>query len=545
MNKFISIGILALALPMQAQDSGAYLALRQAFYDSDDTRVREYLDIELARDSENPVLLEEAVLSSVYNLDLDLAIGYADKLRELKPNSMAVEAVTFADLLKRNQFYEAAEYLKSAETLKFLSPEIIEAWGMSEDGKPDEAIQYLKDVADAQGELAFIFDFQRAMIEANANQNYEAAIDIIANKGEALYLSDLSYFSHIAMLKLSGSPVFDSFMKGSFGEKELWPGYIKRLVASAEAGKIDPSLDFASPQNAIGEYIAAILAPTQDQTLEYGVERLLHGIPPSIVPENAAFLTTYMNYFQRRGEYEDVVIFADRVKKDSFLKRPTEQTKVNALFALNRNDHIRDWIKDVKPEGPDEMSFIGDAHRRLEEYPEAIAKFEESLAVTGEDDEKNVWTVYGLAIAYERTGQWDKAEPKFLKAIELDPENPSILNYLGYSYVDRGEKLDEGLKMIEKAVEISPYEGHIIDSLGWAYFRLGRYQDAIEPLENAASLMSTDAIVNAHLGDLYWRVGREREARYQWERAKRFLEQDTQDLTHAELEERIEVGLNE
>ena len=123
------------------------------------------------------------------------------------------------------------------------------------------------------------------------------------------------------------------------------------------------------------------------------------------------------------------------------------------------------------------------------------------------------------AAARERLGRWPEAEADLQRALVLSPEQPDILNYLGYSWIDRGVRLQEGLAMIQRAVALRPASGAVIDSLGWAYFRLGDYAQALEHIERAVELQPADATLNDHLGDVYWRLGRRIEARFQWRRA--------------------------
>jgi Flp pilus assembly protein TadD len=137
------------------------------------------------------------------------------------------------------------------------------------------------------------------------------------------------------------------------------------------------------------------------------------------------------------------------------------------------------------------------------------------------------WSLfYSRGIALERSGQWKRAEADLLYALELKPDQPLVLNYLGYSWIDRGENLERGLKMIEKAVELRPEDGYIVDSLGWAHYRLGDYASAVQYLEKAIELVPEDPTINDHLGDAYWQSGRAVEARYQWRRALQFGPQD-------------------
>ena len=137
------------------------------------------------------------------------------------------------------------------------------------------------------------------------------------------------------------------------------------------------------------------------------------------------------------------------------------------------------------------------------------------------------WSLYySRGIALERSGQWKRAEADLEHALELKPDQPLVLNYLGYSWIDRGENLDRGLKMIQKAVELRPEDGYIVDSLGWVHYRLGDYSSAVQYLEKAIELVPEDPTINHHLGDTYWQSGRPVEARYQWKRALQFGPQD-------------------
>ena len=151
------------------------------------------------------------------------------------------------------------------------------------------------------------------------------------------------------------------------------------------------------------------------------------------------------------------------------------------------------------------------------------------------------WNIfYQRGIAYERLKEWPKAEPNFRKALELFPDQPQVLNYLGYSWVDMNTNLKEGLAMIQKAVDLRPSDGYIVDSLGWAYFRLGRFDDAVREMERAVSLKPEDPVLNDHLGDAYWRVGRKLEATFQWNQA-RDLKPDPDVL--ATLQQKLMKGL--
>ena len=166
---------------------------------------------------------------------------------------------------------------------------------------------------------------------------------------------------------------------------------------------------------------------------------------------------------------------------------------------------------------------LGDVLRNKKQFKEAAAAYDEAINRAAAQGLPDRWTLfYDRGVSYERSGDWAKAEVDLEHALELKPDQALILNYLGYSWIDKGEKLDQGLKMIEKAVELRPKDGYIVDSLGWAHYRMGDYAGAVKYLERAVELVPDDSTINDHLGDAYWRTGRQIEARYQWRRALQF-----------------------
>jgi Flp pilus assembly protein TadD len=148
--------------------------------------------------------------------------------------------------------------------------------------------------------------------------------------------------------------------------------------------------------------------------------------------------------------------------------------------------------------------------------------------------------LYLRAVALEQAGRWPEAERDLQAALKVNPDEPELLNFLGYSWIDRNERLAEALAMVEKAVAARPQSGAMLDSLGWAYFRLGDYKAAVEKLEAAVELEPGDPDVNGHLGDAYWKVGRFIEARFQW---RRVLSLEPTDKQKVESEEKLKNGL--
>jgi tetratricopeptide (TPR) repeat protein len=197
------------------------------------------------------------------------------------------------------------------------------------------------------------------------------------------------------------------------------------------------------------------------------------------------------------------------------------------LDAIGKTDEAIGELRSMAADRPNRaqpLFELGDLLRSKSRFGEAVDAYDAAIArLPGGDIEPRQWTVlYSRAIALERSGQWARAEADLKRALELQPDQPLVLNYLGYSWIDRGEHLDEALKMVERAVQLRPNDGYIVDSLGWAHYRLGDYAKAAEVLERAVEMKPQDPTINDHLGDAYWQSGRQAEAKAQWRRALLF-----------------------
>jgi tetratricopeptide (TPR) repeat protein len=169
--------------------------------------------------------------------------------------------------------------------------------------------------------------------------------------------------------------------------------------------------------------------------------------------------------------------------------------------------------------------------------------YETAISMAGPAPTRNDWNLFFQAgIAHERLKQWPRAEAHFKRALELYPDQPQVMNYLGYSWIDMNMNLEEGMDLIRAAVDLRPNDGYIVDSLGWAHYRLGDYEDAVRELERAVELRPADPTINDHLGDAYWQVGRKLEATFQWNRA---LANDPDEELKPKIELKLVEGLPE
>jgi len=214
------------------------------------------------------------------------------------------------------------------------------------------------------------------------------------------------------------------------------------------------------------------------------------------------------------------------------------QEQVYAALAVLQAAEARHPTSLIAPQ------LLGDALRRAGRHAEAIPAYTRAIEMHQAQGAAIDWRLwFARGVAYERAGQWDPAEADFRAALAVDPDQAIVLNYLGYSLVERREKLDEALVMIERAVALDPDSGFIVDSLAWALFRLGRFAEALPHMERAVELEPKDPILNDHLGDVYWAVGRYREAEFQWRRALSFGPHE--DLDMDRVRRKLEVGLYE
>jgi tetratricopeptide (TPR) repeat protein len=244
-----------------------------------------------------------------------------------------------------------------------------------------------------------------------------------------------------------------------------------------------------------------------------------------------------------RERFDDSVRAYGEVSKDSYYSWSARMRTADALYEAERLPEARKLLEAMADEEPkrfDALLKLGNHLRYKEHYKDAVKVYDRAFERIDAVKKRDWSLFYSRGIALERAKQWDRAEKDFLKALELSPDQPYVLNYLGYSWVERRKNLDKAKKMIESAVAQRRNDGYIVDSMGWVMYRLGDYKGAVKHLERAVQLRPHDPIINDHLGDAYWRVGRKYEARFQWRRALSF---DPEKAERSKIEQKLEKGL--
>ncbi|MBV8778548.1 MAG: tetratricopeptide repeat protein, partial [Alphaproteobacteria bacterium] len=289
------------------------------------------------------------------------------------------------------------------------------------------------------------------------------------------------------------------------------PGPPPPLIGSATDGLAEAMFDLASVLN-------------QNETLDLAL--IYDRFALLLKPDFRLAQLLLADVLEAQSEPEQSLVVLEQIPRDSAYSWSARLRIAADLAALDRTDEAIAQLKAMAADAPKTVGAdiqLGDVLRNKKRYQEAAAAYNEAIERAAASGLPDRWTLfYDRGVSYERSGQWQKSEADLEHALQLKPDQPLVLNYLGYSWIDKGVKLDQGIKMIEKAVELRPEDGYIVDSLGWAHYRMGDYTGAVDYLERAVELVPSDSTINDHLGDAYWRTGRYTEARYQWRRALQF-----------------------
>jgi tetratricopeptide (TPR) repeat protein len=262
-----------------------------------------------------------------------------------------------------------------------------------------------------------------------------------------------------------------------------------------------------------------------------------------MAPDIAATWLIAGDVLTRSGQNESALLTYDRIPAGDPLSGPAQERRATVLEAMGRDKEAGALLQAATTRSgasADDWTRLGDWHRRADRFDAAIAAYGQAIARAGGADAG--WGLYFLRGSMEeRAGNWPAAQADLREALKRSPEEPIVLNYLGYSMLDRGENQAEAVALVERAAKLRPGDGGVIDSLGWAQYRQGRYADAVATLEKATALEPNDPTVAEHLGDAYWQVGRRIEARFRWRQA---LDLDPSTAQRKTLTAKLDYGLD-
>ncbi len=496
--------------------TGSYMAGQQALQDLRTDEATRYFNQAAQADWDNPVMVERAFIALAADGQIGQAAATAKHLLELDPANELAELIVATEALKERR-YAAAEKMLGAigqDSFTGITAGILQAWALVGDNRKDEAFDLLDRLG--RSGLEDFLVFHRALMAEAAGHTEEA----ITLAGRAFEREP--YVARIAEVYsriLANAGRFEEALDviAALEDQGLTHPVVSIVKEQVEAGQ-RPGIFAANVQVGAAEMFHGIgVALSRDGSLDLALVFLRMGL--YLDPSADVISLALGQLLDSAGQHDAASRIYEAVPATSAMK-PTAVVRVaqNLDAKGDRTEALRRLgnIVASQPDDLDAVSVLGDLLRYDEQYGEAAAAYTKALELSGGESPADWRFYYVRGIAYERDKQWPKAEADFLRALELNPDQPAVLNYLGYSWIDQDMNLEPALEMIEKAVEAQPQDGYIVDSLGWAFYKLGRIEEAVETLERAVLLRPNDAEINDHLGDAYWKAGRKLEARFQW-----------------------------
>ncbi|WP_322866570.1 tetratricopeptide repeat protein [Aquicoccus sp. G2-2] len=526
--------------------SGAYLAGRQARYLGDFAAASDYYGRALARDPDNAKLMEAAVLSDLSLGRIEHALPVARAMEKAGQKSQLPQMVLLADEVFNARYDAVLTRIKDGRGVGPMLDGLIAAWAELGKGNMSDAIAAFDKMAKEKGQRGFAL-YHKALALAMVG-DLEGADAILGARGPgAAAQTRRGVIARIEVLsQLERDAEAVKVLDAAFGDT-LDPE-LTQMRAALVAGK---TLDFdivASARDGIAEVFYTIAGALRGEARDADTilfARLADYLRPDHV--DAQLLTAEI--LEDMKQYDLAIETFRKVPRNDPAFHAAELGRANALRKAGKADaavEVLQQLEQTHGDLPIVPTTLGDLMRSLDRYGDAINAYDKALDLIPKEAKRQWFIHYARGISYERTGNWTAAEADFRRALKLDPGRPEVLNYLGYSLVDKNRKLGEALGMIEQAAAEQPDSGYIIDSLGWALYRMGRYKQAVAHMERAAELMSVDPLVNDHLGDVYWAVGRHREAKIQWQRALSFVEygDNSEDVDPERIRRKIAQGLD-
>ncbi len=521
--------------------TGAFLSGRSATASSDFAQMAKSYDAALRSDPEHPGFRELAMQGNLLSGNFERAAELAAASVARGAASQTAALILQADEFRRGAYAAASDAVTEGRRTGPLSDAMAVAWAQLGDGRMSDALEAFDTAIEERAELAPFARFHKAMALAYAGDMEQAAEILRGETHGPVNLSRRGILAQMAILSQLGE--FDEALDlaasifGSVPEDD-----VAQIITELEAGRAVPFTTVQSAQHGMAEayftLAGALIGERDDwQPIIYGQLAL------ALNPEHGDAILLTGQLMERAEQFA----LADQVYAMMPADHPqalsAELGRANALYQSGASEDAIARLQALSEERGDSVlvaSALGDMFRREERFTEAVDAYDRAVSLIDEIEERHWVLLYTRAIALERVGDWDRAEPEFRRVLEFVPDEPQVLNYLGYSLIEQRRNLDEALDMIERAVEGEPDSGYITDSLGWAFYRLGRYDEAVPVMERAVELLPRDPILNDHLGDVYYAVGRSREARFQWRRALSFGPHP--DLDMDLVRRKLEVG---
>lgn len=523
---------------------GSYLAGRQAAMDKDAASAAHYFDKALKFDPGNAELLERALMSEVAEGDLDGAVQHAEELAKRVPAARTPHLVLGVRAMRDGGYAKARDEFGKVQgnAAAEIAARVGLSYAYASEGNVKEAIAVIDKLAETSGARPFALYHEGVVNDlsgrtAEALKQFEEANRL--SESESLRILQ----AYAVTLARSGRMAEAKKVMQAYQAKAPNNPVVKAIVAKLDSGQV-PERVIANVKQGLAETLYGIASSVSgDASIEVPVFYLQLAL--SLEPRHEFALSLLADRLESAEQYEKANEVYRRIPRTSPLYQNSLQQTAQNLQRLEKPDEALAVLRGALKGTRDDIEIyagIGDVFRSQDKHLEAVDAYTSAIKLIGEPKEQH-WTIYYTrGISYEQAKKWSLAEADLKMALKLKPEQPLVMNYLAYSWVEQRVHVQEALEMLKRAVDLRPDDGYIVDSLGWAYYQLGDYQRAIEYLEKAIAIEPGQATINDHLGDAYWRVGRKLEARYQWQHAMTLKPEKKDEPL---IKRKIEVGLQD
>ena len=547
---FLSVGLMSGA-PAALGDglAGPYLAALQATYHGDYVAAARYFGQAAEEDPENALLLQSAVINAVIAGQFDAAADRARVLLNIDPEAQLAELILATEAIRSEDFDRAAELLErdEGEEGNPLLDGLLRAWIEAGRGNT-AAAEGIFDALVQDRNFGMLAQYHKALVMALVG-NFDGALELLeGDESGPLRVNRAAIRVHAeVLLQLDRVDDAKALIEAEAADARIAPEF-EDILAAIEAGETVPFAYVRDAKDGAAEVLltlATALGQQEAERFALVYARLAQAIRPDYV--DAHLFTA--DVFEAQEQYDLAIADFERIPSTSSASRTAEIGRANALARNDQRDAAIEVLKALSNRLPEDdfvLVALGDLYRRGDRFEDAAGAYTRAIALIDTPTPADWRTYYVRGIAHERMGAWEKAEADFRQSLSLSPDQPLVLNYLGYSLVEMNLKIDEAKSMIERAVAGDPGNGYITDSLGWVLYKTGDYEAAVPHMERAAELLPNDPIINDHLGDVLWKVGRKTEAVFQWKRALSFEpEEDEAERIRRKLDVGLDVVLEE
>ncbi len=522
---------------------GHYLAGRHADRQRDLSLAADFMLRALELDPDNLQILARAFALAAGDGRNVEAVDLAKRLVKIRPDHATARLVLAVDAVLRGDYPDADAQVTAmpGDGLAQVVSSIAGAWIALGDGNKQKALERVNALAEVNGFKA-IYHLQMGLLLDVAGETAAAEADYdLARQESGRPWLRLAVLAGNAYERLGHRDKAEEAYREVLSrspETTFFDPMLARLAKgdAPEAEVPDPGAGFAESLFNLGSLLGQ--ERSEDMALIY--THLALRLRPKF--DAAQVLKGEILQQQERGD--EAIAAYEGVGEDSPYYWSVQLRIAEEFGRQERVDDAVARFDDLasrKPEHFEPLYYMGNLLRTQERFEEAVVAYDRALERIGEPQARHWSVLYFRGIALERTDAWDRAEADFLKALEFEPEQPYVMNYLAYSWVEKKMNLERAKGMLNRAVELRPDDGYIVDSLGWVYYRVGEYDNAVKYLERAVELRPHDPVINDHLGDAYWKVGRRSEARFQWRRALSF--EPEAELVPT-IESKLDIGLN-